>query len=756
MKLCDYCITNVLGSKESWDYHNHSYDALTPSSKNRCLFCSTLRKDLRRVAPWLKESDYAESWPVYRWSIRSLTKIRESPETVVVTFRYVPPKKRPGIEANEEQDRIDLPTRTFFLFPDKDLQPLPTLEQLGRSTNPNVNGGHQIRAWVEKCDQKHTDCMRQRKATPIASRFIPTRLLDISGPLETPIRVIETATTTVQGPYCSLSHCWGKPDFVQLHDNNKKSYMTDGVPWNLFTNNFKQAVEIARFLNVGYIWIDSLCIIQGSADDWVREASRMHLVYRNSYCNIAIADSIGQYGGAFRSREPTDVSPVVYQSREDSPMFGRQKWRAVSEDLWARELLQSSLYTRGWVFQERMLAPRILHFARNQVFWDCPSLSACEALPAGLPRPMDTISGPDRHWRGRLQEPGGSRDLAGPNDQPLSVYWQTAVRNYTSCNLTQRSDKLIAIWGIAKLIKDAMGVEYGEGLWADNLEDQLTWRVAECELKERPVTKKRTFPSWSWASMDGEIIIADRLSDKKHWTVCDHNGRRLELDLIGVKRYAHALQPRSTQPRSAEPTPFLQNRAQSDSVLEVKALKQNQRNAPGHQINNPPSKDHSPQKINEDAEPMLHNRSIPIQGHINCGMLSFDAVKKAWLLHLHNARDLDIEAYPDTIPGPKDLQHHCSFVVLSAKKVVQPKSEVISTQTGHHTAEDIEIEGRGVLLEAVRKPRKDGQDHFRRTGALRFRVENEEAFRKLLCTKGWEKLPAEKYSAKRGRKFWLD
>ena len=119
MKLCDYCIANVLESKVSWDYHNHSYDALTPSSKNQCLFCSTLRKDIRRVAPWLKEWDYADSWPVYRWSIRSLAKIRESPETVVVTFRYVPPAQRPNGATGDEADDIQLPTRTFLLFPEQ-------------------------------------------------------------------------------------------------------------------------------------------------------------------------------------------------------------------------------------------------------------------------------------------------------------------------------------------------------------------------------------------------------------------------------------------------------------------------------------------------------------------------------------------------------------------------------------------------------------------------------------------------------------
>ncbi|KAJ4987408.1 heterokaryon incompatibility protein [Stagonosporopsis vannaccii] len=737
MKLCDYCIVNVLESTVSWDYHSHSYDALTPSSKDRCLFCSTLRKDIRRLAPWLTESDYAEFWPVYRWSIRSAAKIRESPETVVVTFRYVPPKKMPGVDASRDQDSIDLPTRTFFLFPDEDLQPLPTLEQLGRSTNPSISGGHQIHEWVTKCDQQHMDCMRRRKGVSKAAGFVPTRLLDISGAPETAVLVIETAKTTVQGPYCSLSHCWGKPDFVQLRDNNRKSYMTDGVPWSLLTNNFKQAIEIARFLDIRYIWIDSLCIIQGSTADWGREASKMHLVYRHSYCNIAIADSIGQYGGAFREREPLDVSPVKYIPRDGSSMFSGRNWRALSEDLWARELLQSSLYTRGWVFQERMLAPRILHFARSQVFWDCPSLSACEALPAGLPRPMDKIAGPDRHWRGRLQESGDSHDLAGPNDQPLSVYWQTAVRNYTSCDLTQRSDKLIALWGIAKLIKDDMGVEYGEGLWEDNLEDQLAWRVAECKLKERPVTKKRKIPSWSWASMDGEIIVADRLSDKSHRTVCDHNGRSLELDLKGVRRYARPVRPTG-------PGPLLQNRAQSDSVLEMKHAK-----TKDQKHTHPMNENSKAGKVDADAEPVLHNYSIPIQGHVNCGILMFHAIKRTWELRLSDGDEFAMDAYPDIVPGSVESQHSAKFVVLSAKKIVKPKEWDMQALSG----KDVEFEGRGILLGPVGQ---DSEGRFCRVGAFDFQGAASEVFNKLLTTAGWETLPPNTFDIKLGRKFWLE
>lgn len=128
--------------------------------------------------------------------------------------------------------------------------------------------------------------------------------------------------------------------------------MTEGVAWNLLTKNFQQAIKVARFLDVGYIWIDSLCIIQGSAEDWKREASRMHLVYRNSYCNIAIVDAADKNGGAFRDRLPENILPTLYSPRTDLPMFsGKTAWRVILKDMWESELLQSFLYVRAWVFQ---------------------------------------------------------------------------------------------------------------------------------------------------------------------------------------------------------------------------------------------------------------------------------------------------------------------------------------------------------------------------------------------------------------------
>lgn len=648
-----------------------------------------------------------------------------------------------------------------------DVQPLLTHEQIGISTDPAVNGGHQIRSWVQTCNASHEDCMKRRKATPKAKRFSPTRLLDISGPPQSPIRVVETSKTPIRSPYCSLSHRWGETKFVQLHIENRKRFMEEGVEWHLLPQNFQEAIQIARTLEVYYIWIDSLCIIQDSDEDWKHEAGRMHSVYRNSYCNIAIADSKEDRKGAFRTRKPKDVAPVRFQAKNEAPFFGKKNWVIVPENLWDRELLQADLYARGWVFQERMLSPRILHFTRKQVFWDCPSLSACETLPAGLPQPMDNAAGPDRHWRGRLQEPEDNPEpMAGANDQSMDAFWKTAVQKYTSCNLTYGKDKLIAMWGIAKLMRDITNVEYGKGLFEENLEDQLAWRVEETRLTERPneSTKEkvaRNIPSWSWASMDGRIVVPDRLSDQPHFKVTDHEGRALTFDLVGVKRSFRAAPARAGD--NAPPAP---TRGTSDSVLELQRREKNNiwdntdlRNEKQFH------RSISPEKIDRSLEPSFHSDSIRIHGHVGHGQIH--STEDGWRLELKGVPKELIEAFPDLMPSSTEATD-TFFMVLAAKQVLKPSlfvlerlqaptrrvSALADIKEDDSNSDDFYYAGHGILLRLVDKNR--GNHRFRRSGAFRFQGATKPWYERMQRTVDHNVLPEDVYDEKRGRKIWLE
>ncbi|KAF8846446.1 hypothetical protein BDZ45DRAFT_756174 [Acephala macrosclerotiorum] len=64
-------------------------------------------------------------------------------------------------------------------------------------------------------------------------------------------------------------------------------------------------------------------------------------------------------------------------------------------------------------------------------------------------------------------------------------------------------DKLVALSGIAKTIQGRFkDLDYLAGLWSYDLENQLLWyMMAPAKTRAEPYRA----PSWSWASLDGEI-----------------------------------------------------------------------------------------------------------------------------------------------------------------------------------------------------------------------------------------------------------
>jgi hypothetical protein len=362
---------------------------------------------------------------------------------------------------------------------------------------------------------------------------------------------------------------------------------------------------------------------------------------------------------------------------------------------------------------------------------------------------MDSAAGPDRHWRGRLQEPEECQEpLAGASDASLADFWKTAIQKYTVCNLTMGKDKLIAMWGIAKLVRDALRIEYGEGLWEQGLEDQLAWRVTECTLKVRPsesteVKIARKIPSWSWASMDGKIEVPDRLSNVPHYTVKDHDNRPLAFDLKGVKRVAEPT-------RIGDKASPDQARGMSDSVAE---MQRRYKDMEKEGMTEPKTGDHHSEEVNRDDPPEFYSKSIAIQGHVGRGSLKWIALKGQWCLRADGVLEDAIDAFPDTMPNEEDtIEANPFFVVLSAKKVT--RDEAVFKNTGLEDTKkptiDWVISGHGILMKEYKA------DHFFRTGAFSFRKVENEVFLKLQQTYGSQNLASDKYDSARGRKFWLD
>jgi hypothetical protein len=374
--------------------------------------------------------------------------------------------------------------------------------------------------WVDYCTTNHTRCKR----LPTDFQWYPTRLLDIgiSQAATDTVRLVVTAENAINGPYLTLSHCWGSAEFLQLTRSSLADFQK-GIRYDHLPRTFQDCILIARRMKIRYIWIDSLCIMQGKDDltDWFCEAALMHKVYSNSFCNISAMGAADSSSGLFITRDPDMLGSVEIELK----LAGLEttetstSYTLIDFLFWQNELSRAHLNRRAWVVQERLLAPRVLHFGEKQLFWECCEMDAAEKYPSGLPSALE---------RGAMTKfksldpliDGAKLRQRGPHDADSRFYayqlWPRIVEAYSNCLLTNSGDKLIALSGIAKKMTEIIQDEYIAGMWRQYLESQLLWTVDECrqindEPSKRPIEYRA--PSFSWASIDGMINTAE-ITDK--------------------------------------------------------------------------------------------------------------------------------------------------------------------------------------------------------------------------------------------------
>ncbi|KAG0648996.1 hypothetical protein D0Z07_5001 [Hyphodiscus hymeniophilus] len=247
------------------------------------------------------------------------------------------------------------------------------------------------------------------------------------------------------------------------------------IPAQALSKTFRHAVDIARYLEFQYLWVDSLCIIQDDKDDLTNQASLMCSIYGGSGINIMASGAFDGSQGCFYDRPSSWRSHITVEFSGSEVLFDCVPYR------FAGGMTDMPLARRGWVVQEQLLPQRKLFFTRTEVFWKCNETHACETFPEGILPPFT------------------AKD---PVTKPISIaMWEKIVAWYSCCDLTVETDKLVAISGIAQLISNGTGEEYIAGMWRQNMEYQLCWRPWN---KDGAVGIYRA-PSWSWASLNGGI-----------------------------------------------------------------------------------------------------------------------------------------------------------------------------------------------------------------------------------------------------------
>ncbi|OTA97108.1 hypothetical protein M434DRAFT_27179 [Hypoxylon sp. CO27-5] len=439
----------------------------TPVGHNYCNYCHQLKDSLGREPPELfvitveeLENAVKTGCKTCHFRYRSVSTFYISPDTRVEfsQLRYFTFDNNVFYEIFKLLDTVDV---EFSMISERNTLPGNTYsEQTFWS----------IESWVQDCLSEHEKC-----SIPFQSSYFPKRVLDVRNDH---IVLREELNET---RYACLSHCWGpsqspiKTLTTTIDDFRKE------IPWSALSKTFQDAVDICRRLGIDYIWIDSICIIQDSDEDWDIESMKMADIYENAYLTIAATKSTDGTGGCYASTDPETVfcRPIVENlvyCRKKPPEFN-QFYRHKD---WP-------LLSRAWVYQEMRLSPRVLHFGAEEVLWQCRTCRRSESRSNDSDAPT-TLTYNDRYV--------ANADLLG---------WYNTVYEYSHLALTFEKDRFAALAAVAQREASLRSPddEFLLGLWKNTMLRDLLWQVVPHQ--QPPLRTKLKTPTWTWASVMSRV-----------------------------------------------------------------------------------------------------------------------------------------------------------------------------------------------------------------------------------------------------------
>jgi hypothetical protein len=287
--------------------------------------------------------------------------------------------------------------------------------------------------------------------------------------------------------------------------------MMAGIPWDEAPKTLREAMDFTRELGVSYIWIDALCIVQNDAKDWEVEAAKMKTIYEQALLTLSATSSPDVEVGCFlpRSKPAYPLSmPGVYV--RSSCLTTHASLFRYAQDGNGIDFTPYAAMSRGWIFQERLLSPRILYSAHDELIWECRACITCECSPVDRYRGMgvNAVTEYKKHeWEKKElgHDYGDDPAMAAAG---IVRMWLDLLEAYSHREFGYYSDRLVALSGIAQKFRDLDRLgQYYAGIWQFSMVTQLAWaRWPGRSIRE---SGRVGGPSWSWAAINQPVIFAE-------------------------------------------------------------------------------------------------------------------------------------------------------------------------------------------------------------------------------------------------------
>jgi Heterokaryon incompatibility protein (HET) len=331
--------------------------------------------------------------------------------------------------------------------------------------------------------------------------------------------------------YIALSYVWGSSQRLMLTSENENYLAVPGaVNVKALPQTIADALYLADRLDVDYIWVDALCILQDNDEDKKNQIQFMSMIFRASFLTIIAAKRADSDAGLPGLREGTRkfeqqevvVRPPKYN---DGTMVepGLSLITAITPlKRPALHYLENTVWnSRGWTMQERVLSRRTLAFTDEQLYWVCNRSTFCEESYHETPLPGF------HRFHGAAVEMTlhrSYRNFYEPQD-PTARFWsqyQNFVARFTRRKFTYDGDAHDGFSAILDAMGRATGQQFLWGLPRARFELGLTWTTFTGQRQRKslstlPMTVKNVrvrFPSWSWMGWIGEAWLS--VGDDRH------------------------------------------------------------------------------------------------------------------------------------------------------------------------------------------------------------------------------------------------
>jgi Heterokaryon incompatibility protein (HET) len=284
--------------------------------------------------------------------------------------------------------------------------------------------------------EKVAQCIKEHKCGRDGHLpMLPARVIWIEADNASSIRLVEPKD--IRAKYIAVSYCWGSvsPD-TYLTDASTFDSRKAGIHYEDLPPLFQDVVDCARVLGIEYVWIDRLCIIQGSADDFKIHAPKMGETYGNATLTIAAASATSEKDPILVKRDrkwlPFDLAMKV-NGIGSLKLRLRRRTHLLGKEETGRDYGEVS--TRVWIWQERLLSGRTVFYTPSALKFECRCHSVWEGFGPG-------VTG--HSWSAQL-------------DNISHRSWVTLVDEYMRRDISRPSDRLPAMEAVMKRIQNTQG-----------------------------------------------------------------------------------------------------------------------------------------------------------------------------------------------------------------------------------------------------------------------------------------------------------